>query len=232
MAVDVPVLERPTNELRECAVPSRLEILAEEEHNARIKENYRKLINPKNKIEDVFARTAQRENVVSAGQTVFETQSAQQLYTVESARVSSDIFRADSAINAVRYEEAEAQDNYEVSFADVQSEQVVEEEEDEELRPSATTMQYRTIDKQNEKKSFFASLAQKDFVFGKKEKIIVAVFVAVVVALIAIVIVNSAIISNLNADIAHVQEGITTVRGAIAGVNSTFEEIISSSISH
>ena len=234
MAVDTPVLERPTEEERTYSVPSRMQVLAEEEHNARIRDTYRKLINPNSKIEDVFARAEKRENVDAAGQTAFETPVEQRLYTVESARVSSDIFRADSAINA-RVAEPEAEEVYGETADYAEVEETVAEvagEEDEELRPSAATMQYRTVDQKQEKKTLFSSLTKKDFVFGKKEKIIVAVFVAVVVALIALVIINSTIISNLNAEIAQVQEGITTVRGAIAGVNSTFDEIINSSISH
>ena len=74
MAVDTPVLERPTtNErLRECAVPSRIDFMAEEGHNARIRDTYKRLINPDNKIEDVFGRVqaeepvAVQESVVSA----------------------------------------------------------------------------------------------------------------------------------------------------------------------
>ena len=57
MAVDTPVLERITSdEAKKCSVPSRMDIMAEEEHNARIRDTYARLINPENKIEDVFNR--------------------------------------------------------------------------------------------------------------------------------------------------------------------------------
>lgn len=213
MAVDTPVLESITDErVREYTLPSRMEVMAEEEHNARIKDTYQRLINPENKIEDVFGKKEEKAAAPAVAKP----------YLVENARANADIFRADSAINAVSTEIL-GEHTEEVAVAP-------EEYEDEDLRPTSTTIQFQTIGKVNTQKESVA--VKKNFVFGKKEKIIVAVFVAVVVALLAIVIVNSTIISNLNADIAHVQEGITTVRGAIAGVNSTVEEIIYSSISH
>lgn len=222
MAVDTPVLERVTDErVREYSLPSRMEDMAEEEHNARIKDTYQRLINPENKIEDVFGK---KEEKAEAAQPVKQAAPAvAKPYLVENARANADIFRADSTINAVSEEILEAKTEEAVTASP-------EEYEDEDLRPTSTTIQFQTIGGVNTQKS--AAKKQSGFVFGKREKIIVAVFVAVVVALITLVIVNSAIISSLDAEIAHVQEGITTVRGAIAGVNSTVEEIIYGSISH
>lgn len=222
MAVDSPVLERISGETKEriCAVPSRLDFMAEEEHNARIRDTYARLINPENKIEDVFNRAQQEESVAVEQHETHTANSAFRPYVVENARADAAIFRADSAINARRVEVE--QDYTTVAVAPA-------EEENEDLRPTPTTIQYQTIGKQEEQTK---ATEKKSFTFGKREKIIVAVFVAVVIALVTLVIVNSAIISNLNADIAQVQNSITTVRGAIAGVNSTVEEIIFSGISH
>ena len=225
MAVDTPVLERITNdEERKCSVPSRMDFMAEEEHNARIRDTYARLINPENKIEDVFNRTEEKASepavkpvMQSAPAPVRRSITGAHPYVVENARADAAIFRADSAINAQRAQIAEAK--AEVAVA------TPAEEESEDLRPTPTTIQYQTIGMKSVRKVAAAS-ESKAFVFGKREKIIVAVFVAVVVALIALVIVNATIISNLNAEISHVQDSITTVSGAIKGVSSSVTEMV------
>ena len=63
------------------------------------------------------------------------------------------------------------------------------------------------------------------------KKTIIAVFVAVVIALLTLVVINSAVIASLEDQIAAVQTNIDTVRGAIAGVNSSISEIITESVS-
>ena len=217
MAVDTPVLERNTN----VKVPSRMNFMEAEEHNARIRATYARLINPESKIEDVFRHTAREEDTAVvedvAAEPVEEVTPVVEAkpYRVENARADSMIFRADSAIN--------------MRAETVQSEVVAaapQEEENEDLMPTPTTIQYQTLGQQSEKQVASAKQKQRAHVFGKREKIIVAVFVAVVVALIALVLINSAVIANLNAEIAHVQDSITTVRGALAGVNGEIESII------
>lgn len=234
MAVDTPVLERITNEKQtkesafssRCAVPSRMEILEEDVHNARIRETYQRLINPDSKIEDVF--TSVKTENVSPVEEVAEVKAPaeEQPYRVESARATSMLFRADSAINRV-----EAVATVEEQSEDIAEEVVAaaREEEDEDLRPTPTTIQYQTVGLQGEKK-IESTTDKRAHVFGKREKIILAVFVAVVVALITLVIVNSAIISNLNSEISSVQNGITTVKAAIAGANAEIDDLIQSAI--
>lgn len=232
MAVDTPELERITNDSVPgiCAVPSRLDVLAEEEHNARIKDRYRKLINPENKIEDVLPAAYVQTSVYDqpAVQPVMRSFAQPEPvlsrpYQVENARASADIFRADSAINRMMAESAMEQQITDVAPA---------EEESEDLRPTPTTIQYQTIDAADEQKKVSFATDKRSHMFGKREKIIVAVFVAIVVALFVLVVVNASVIANLNADIAQVQDSITTVRGALAGVNSTVEEIIHNAIGH
>lgn len=214
MAVDTPVLERVTvKEERKCAVPSRMDYMAEEEHNARIKDTYAKLINPENKIEDVFKRAQAVAPVVEEQPVVRRSITGGHAYKVESARTNAAVFRADSAVNAKKE-----------TVAEVKAVAVAAEEESEDLRPTPTTIQYQTIGKAGVKRA--EATQKKGFVFGKREKIILAVFVAVVVALLTLVVINATVISNLNAEIASVQNSITTVRGAIAGVNNSIGEII------
>ena len=222
MAVDTPVFER---------VPSRIDVLEEEEHNARIKDRYRRLINPENKIEDVFNNNTQDQYAITSEQMSMYSQAASQStpvisrpYLVENARADAAIFRADSPINMKRNQAVEEQASAVVDAMPV-------EEENEDLRPTPTTIQYQTINSVEENNEVVASTTSRRK-FGKREKIIVSVFVAVVFALLALVIINSVVIANLNADIAQVQDGITTIRGALAGVNATVEEIIHNSIGH
>lgn len=213
MAVDAPVLERFTNASDETrSVPSRMDIVAEEEHNARIRDRYARLINPENKIEDVFDRT--EEKAVAPAVAPAPVRQAEP-YRVVNARADADIFRADSAINIRRAQMAESKPVETV---------VSVEEENEDLRPTPTTIQYRTVDIKKEEN--VSTEKKTGFVLGKREKIIIAVFVAVVVALITLVIVNATIISNLNAEIAAVQENIAGVRNETIRVNEQAGNIV------
>lgn len=227
MAVDTPVLDRVTvEEERKYSVPSRMDFMAEEEHNARIRDTYARLINPENKIEDVFNR-AEKQTAATVSQPVMQSAPAQvRPYHVENARADAAIFRADSAINARKEQTVDF-------IGEVAADAPAQEEENEDLRPTPATIQYQTINRAGTKK---ATESKKGFAFGKREKIIVAVFVAVVVALITLVIVNATIISNLNAEVAQVQNNIATVRGAISGVNSSvsgmIEEIVNNGLKH
>lgn len=206
-----------------------MEILAEEEHNARIKDTYARLINPEYKIEDVFKRTEEKASAPvaepvkqSAPAQVRRSITGGHPYKVENARADAAIFRADSEINA------RAQIGTETAATVASAE-----EENEDLRPTPTTIQYQTIGVKNQENAT-AETKKHAFVFGKREKIIVAIFIAVVVALITVVLINASIISSLNAEISAVQDSITTVKGAIAGVNTSvsglIEEIVNGSL--
>ncbi len=231
MAVATPVLERETlqkNERREYASA----MTADELHNAQIKENYKRLINPDFGMNEVRGRTVapetKEEVKPSAFERVFEsaaTRVEQRPYLVQNARADADIFRADSPVNQQR--------------AAVAPRAMTEndEEENEDLRPTNTTIQYRTAEENNATEVKVTSSA-KTSVIGKREKIIIATFISVVVALFILVIVNSAVIAGLNNDLYAIQDGINTARGALAGVNSqidaatSFEKVAEFAASH
>lgn len=235
MAADTPVMENTTTERRRdygYSVPVHRDFLAEEDvHNARIRDTYARLINPDNRIEDVFdtrSETCVRESASVQVAPVAEfvpnvSAAATQVYRVKNARADSMLFRADSPINRVA-EEACVPANVS-AVAQTESE-----DDDEDLRPTPTTIQYQTIGEKSAQESFGAIAGKKQRVIGRKEKIIIAVAIAVVVALIALVIVNSTIIANLDENIADVQARMTTVRGALAGVNASIEEVVPESI--
>lgn len=230
MAVDTPVLERRTTELTRAktpyAVPTRSEYEAEDVHNARIKENYARLINPNNNIEDVFATaTPVKEEAVVAQPVQAEP------YLVQNARADAAIFRADNPINQRFVADAT----------------VVNEEDSEDLRPTAATIQYRTVDCVAEPEE----QTSERFKLSKKQKTTIIALAAVIVSLIVLIIINSTVIANLNADIANLnsnivginsdiqysvsniidkinkaQSGIDTLRGATAGVTSNVADIV------
>lgn len=230
MAVDTPVLERRTTELTRAnapfAVPTRCEYEAEDEHNARIKENYARLINPNNKIEDVFnVATPVKEEAAVAQPVQVEP------YLVQNARADAAIFRADNPINQRFVADAT----------------VVNEDDSEDLRPTAATIQYRTVDCVAEPEE----QTSERFKLSKKQKTTIIALAAVIVSLIVLIIINSTVIANLNADIANLnsnivginsdiqysvsniidkinkaQSGIDTLRGATAGVTSNVAEIV------
>lgn len=231
MAVDTPVLERRTSEINRgnnvpFAVPTRSEYEAEEEHNARIRDNYARLINPNNRIEDVFNQNcaAPVQEPVQTAQPVQE-----EPYLVQNARADAAIFRADNPINQ-RFVADE-----------VIVDQTCEEEENDDLRPTATTRQYRTVDVAEEE---IETVQSERTSMTKKQKTAIIVAIAVVVSLIVLIIINSTIIANLNTDIAQLnsdiasinaeiqasvanisdkiskaQSGLDTLRGATAGAN-------------
>lgn len=202
MAVDTPVLERRASELNRVnnipfAVPTRSEYEAEDEHNARIKDNYARLINPNNRIEDVFNQggVAPVQEPVKAAQPV-----QAEPYLVKNARADAAIFRADNPINQRFVADAVVVD------------QPCEEEESEDLRPTATTRQYRTVDVAEEE---VESKYSERISMTKKQKTAVIVAIAIVVSLIVLIIINSTVIANLTTDIAQLNSDIAAVNSEI-----------------
>jgi cell division protein FtsL len=233
MSVATPVLERKVsaneNGAPQTTTNKSTAFTQEELHNSRIKDNYARLINPDYKIEDVFTPPEDIEQAMKPSPVVEErpveqkqaqpqTRGYEQLSFVENARADADIFRADSEINR---RQAYVNNNV------IPETTMTEDYESEDLRPTKTTIQYRTrkyeaenIDKDDEKK-------KNDVFVNKKEKIIIATFISVVVALFVLVIVNSAIIASLNSDISALQEGLSTVKVALSGVNNDIAQIVS-----
>ena len=227
MAVDTPVLERPTSELTRAknvpyAVPTRAEYVAEDVHNARIRDNYARLINPNYNIEEVFSQSAApvREPVqtVQPVQMAQPVQTAQPVqadpYLVQNARADAAIFRADNPINQ-RFLQNTA------VVSDVS--EVDEEEESEDLRPTAATRQYRSVDCVKEETE---TVYSENVSLTKKQKTAIIVVAAIVVALIALIIINATVIANLNNDIAALNSDIAVINAEIqASVANISEKI-------
>ena len=202
MAV-TPVLERKVNteESVTAEVSRTTTMSADECHNSRIKVNYAKLINPDTTIGDVIPKEPVRQ------QQVIEPVRIQKPFLVEDARANSPIFRADSAVNLRQTEEMRA-----------------EEEENEDLRPTAETIKYKSgavskivIDDKISNKQTKASKMKK------RDKVVLAVALLVIVALFVLVIINSAVLSNLNNEVSYLQNNLETVKDTYAEVSQNKE---------
>lgn len=187
------------------------ESISDEQHNARIGETYKRLINPDAKVEDILDRT--QSAPVQPRKELFVEKPADKPYLVENARADSLLFRADNPINRklLGIEPIEAvQDS---------------EEENEDLRPTPATIQYKTTDvKTNVEECKAESVnAEKRESLSKKEKIIIAVVVSVIVAIFALIIINSAILSGLNTEMSTLQTSLDTVKSTYVTVSSQVE---------
>ena len=252
MAVATPVLERQT-------IQPQADISSDALHNAQIKENYRRLMDPnfgtdnskgstaamskEQALEDLRAsilrhskpaqpeiaqapvrqaeyvqpvtvRPVVEQPVVQQPAMVQAAQPAQP-DLVTKARADAEIFRADSPVNQRFVNPAQAP-------------VVIDEEENEDLRPTMTTIQYKNMT-ESEKREVRAIAAEQrnKRVLSGKDKAIIATFVSVVVALFVLVIVNSAVIAGLNSELSIIENNINTVSWALDNVNSQIDSITS-----
>lgn len=288
MAVATPVIERrfsqQINEREE-----RGGMNADELHNARMKDNLARLLNPEYKIKDVVASIdtdgsqviksaapaadvsaqpaapaqlyeangiiarrapAQQEYVQPVQSAPVYQQSAQSaaqpVYMVKNARANADIFRADSPVNrpAQAYAPTPAQAYAAArSMAAAQAAPAVmpAEEESDDLRPTATTIQYQTISADGTaiagrtrtmQEGEIARPAEREeseskINLTKRDKIIIGVIVGLILAVFVLIIVNSAIISNLNSDISRLEGMADTARAAYESAYSEVENVTS-----
>lgn len=215
MAVATPVLERRIGTEEEYDFLSQR--VADERHNAMISVNYAKLINPDTRRADILpSEPVAKAEPIAEQAVVAAPAHYERPYLVENARADADIFRADSIINR-RSAQLE-------TVAQVDS----EEEENEDLRPTLTTIQYKTTGEKKtvEEGVVSNSSAEKRLSLSKRDKIIIAVVVSVIVALFVLIIVNSAIISGINDDLSSLQSSLTSVRAAYTGVNDSINSYL------
>lgn len=222
MAVASPVLERKTEEREEkCEKRDYTSRMTEDElHNSQIPDIYARLINPESKMSDFKPAAVHEQTPVQ--QTVpeenhIEQQSAERVYLVENARADADIFRADSVVNR----KAEA--------VNIQSEPSmlaeVSDEDNEDLLPSRTTMQYSSQAKKDLDEGTISNKgAEKRISLSKRDKVIIAVVVSVIIALFVLIIVNSAIISSANSNLGSLQASLDTAQNSYQSVVNEVSE--------
>ena len=283
MAVATPVIERRTyNQSIESEARS-AGMTADELHNARMKDNLARLLNPENKIKDVVASIdADGTQVIQAAPEAVQApersvapsvvygadgiiarpasavqtpaaespayapahSAAQPVYVVKNARANADIFRADSPVNrpAQAYAATPAQ-AYEAAraMAAANAAPATEEEENEDLRPTPTTIQYQTIGADGTviinsaartmQEGEIARPAEREepakISLTKRDKVIIGVIVSLILAVFVLIIVNSAIISGLNSEIAAYEGMVSDVQSQYAAVAEDLEELTS-----
>lgn len=283
MAVATPVIERRTyNQSIESEARS-AGMTADELHNARMKDNLARLLNPENKIKDVVASIdADGTQVIQAAPEAVQApersvapsvvygadgiiarpasavqtpaaespayapahSAAQPVYVVKNARANADIFRADSPVNrpAQAYASTPAQ-AYEAAraIAAANAAPATEEEENEDLRPTPTTIQYQTIGADGTviinsaartmQEGEVARPAEREepakISLTKRDKVIIGVIVSLILAVFVLIIVNSAIISGLNSEIAAYEGMVSDVQSQYAAVAEDLEELTS-----
>lgn len=234
MAVATPIIERKISR----QVSENAGMTADELHNARMGNNLARLLNPEYKIKDIVASIdAEGSDVVAAAPAaeqqvqspaparqydngiIARRAPAQEVYTVKNARADADIFRADSAVNRI-------------------SAQAPAEEENEDLRPTPTTIQYQTISADgtaiagrsramHEGEISRTADEGKSIRLTKRDKIVLGVIVGLILAVFVLIIVNSAVISNLNSDIEYFEGRVEGARAAQSHVAAELEELTS-----
>ena len=152
-------------------------------------------------------------------QLFVEPAAKQAPYLVENARATADIFRADSPINRRLLRSEEIVD-------------VDDEEENEDLRPTQTTIQYKTsaVRESEESDVIETASAGKRFSLSKREKGIIAVVISVIVAMFALIIINSAILSGMNAEMSALQTTLDTVEETYNEVNKEVESLVNEAL--
>ena len=177
-------------------------------HNLKIREQYKKLIDPESTILDLRAKSVSinyeeaYSNATNCEPVVAPVHEMEKVYRVENARADAEIFRADSYINSKAKIEAE-------------QDELDEDEENEDLRPTQTTIAYRTGKREIAEKGKIETQPKKT-IFTKRDKIVIAVAFTVIIALFILIIVNSAIISGLNREIDSLQATLSNAQTVYA----------------
>ncbi len=206
----VAVLERDVNTLEKIEEERKVggfnaQMSADEQHNAQISERYAKLISSNNNVDEILGRSQQAVESKPRNELFAKP------YLVENARADAEIFRADSPVNR------KALDMQPVMSAEDS------EEENEDLRPTSTTIQYKTY---GVKKAVEENTnAEKRAGLSKKEKIVIAAVVSIIVVMLVLIIVNSAVISGINADLGSLQSSLEVVKGSYAGISDEISNI-------
>lgn len=218
MSLATPVLERKVigeeeNEVKRELLSTSF-MTEDEKHNSKISENYAKLINPETKLRDIINAPVFEKSDVEERSIAPATREAvvEKPYLVENARADADIFRADSAINRRAVHTAVVAED-------------AGEEENEDLLPTPTTIQYRTVGvrKTAEEGKIVNTAATRKARLSKRDKIIIASVVTLIVALFVLIIVNSAIISGINSDISRLQTALPAAAEKFAQVSAEKE---------
>lgn len=238
MAVATPIIERKISR----QITDNAGMSADELHNARMGSNLARLLNPENKIKDIVASIdAEGSQVIAAAPAHTENAQAaapaqqydngiiarrapvQEVYTVQNARADAAIFRADNPVNRVA---AQAQPK------------TAAEDDNEDLRPTPTTIQYQTMSADGtviagrtrtmqEGEISRPAEEEKKINLSRRDKAVIGVILGLILAVFVLIIVNSAVISNLNSDIDYFEGRVEGARAEYSQVTAEFNELTS-----
>lgn len=191
-------------------------------HNAKIRDNMKRLLSREDDIADLFAEPRQDRASAPVEETpeefvrridAIKISEPKKPYIRQEARETSNIFRADNELNrnrVLRIRPTLARE---------------EDVESEDLRPTQATIQYKTVSNKAASKVNSANAAAKQEITSR-EKIILFAFIGVVIALFALVIINSAIIASLGNDLAAVKSNIDAAKDSLVAVNQGIRNIV------
>ena len=216
--------------------------------NSRIAENYQKLIDPNFKSAEDFMGGAPAD--VKEEAPVYEsaeeyaratlypdrpqTARAEKTVTEETpvfthSRVTEDLFRADSPINAPRMQEyAQAEQVYAPAQSAEESygyDAAAEEQMNADLAPTTTTIQYRNELYREEQQ--VAVEEKKGYAMTAKGKLLMAVYAVVVVVVLALIIINTSVLRTLDADVKAKESALNEVYAQYAQVQDKIAEATS-----
>lgn len=178
--------------------------------NARISENYQRLINPDlNKAEEiaapVYEAPAARSYEAPVAQApVFAEPVRQEAPAYEQRRVA-DVFRADSPINTrtVNFEQAAPVREYEQEVPYYEEQQgYAEDAMDADLMPTETTTQYRDNLYREEQRVTAVEEKKPRTALSARSKLMIMIYSIVVVVILALIIVNTSVLNTLDGEVA------------------------------
>lgn len=225
MATGLPVLERVRTDQSELKAYGKLsggveaaEMTEEQkafDFNSRISSNYQKLINPEYSRAEDYSEAAEPEYATPAERA--QATLYPERYQAAQAghqRVTEDLFRADSPINAQFTQELyaqpafeETQQAFDQAYAGEATAQATAEEAD--LMPTATTIQYRNELYRDEQRT--AVEEKRAHGLTAKGKLLMAVYAVVVVIIMALIIVNTSVLKRAGNEIAAQEARLSEV---------------------
>ena len=231
MATGLPVLERERTDRSELKAYGKLSggvdaaVMTEEQKafdfNSRIASNYQKLINPEYTRNDYMQETEQpRVSPIENAQATLYPE------RYEHARVTEDIFRADSAINAQFTQAMYAEPAYVQQDAPAQeyvAEQTVSEEgkENADLMPTATTIQYRNELYREEQRTAAENKTSRGLT--AKGKLLMAIYALVVTVILALIIVNTSVLKRAGNEISAQEARLSDVAAQYQALQDEIE---------
>lgn len=264
MATGLPVLERAPAQAQEDRLKAygklsggaEPAVMTEEQKaldfNSRIRNNYKKLIDPDFKrAEDIMgeAPVAEAEPVYDSPEayaraTLYPEREQEQAPQFVHHRVEEDLFRADSPINRTAYAQPQApayeQPAYEQpvyeqpvyeqaapAYEEYAQQQAYAEEATEDLTPTATTIQYRTDLYRDEQQVQAVTEEKKRFAMTATGKLLMCVYAIVVAVVLALIIINTSVLNTLDRSIAECQAQLDSVVAQAQELKAEVEELTS-----